>query len=72
MLTAASRRRIGSVAPEAAVEAIGERSQIRYENHGWKIYGYVILENHLHLIVQAENLIRELPRFKSYTARQLI
>jgi REP element-mobilizing transposase RayT len=44
----------------------------RQEEHGWKIYGYVILENHLHMIVQAENLALELPRFKSYTARQLI
>ena len=33
---------------------------------------YVILENHLHLIVQAENLPVELARFKSFTARKLI
>jgi len=44
----------------------------RQEENGWKIYGYVILENHIHLIVQAENLARELPCFKSYTARKLI
>ncbi|MDD1632591.1 MAG: transposase [Methylococcaceae bacterium] len=44
----------------------------RQEETGWKIYGYVILENHIHLIVQAENLAMELPRFKSYTARKLI
>jgi putative transposase len=44
----------------------------RQQNHDWKIYGYVILENHLHLIVQAENLSAEIANFKSYTARQLI
>lgn len=44
----------------------------RQEQLGWKIYGYVILENHLHMIVQAENLTLELPHFKSYTARKLI
>ncbi len=44
----------------------------RQEENGWKIYGYVMLENHLHMIVQAENLAVELPHFKSYTARQLI
>jgi len=44
----------------------------RQEETGWKIYGYVILENHIHLIVQAENLAMELPRFKSCTARKLI
>jgi len=39
---------------------------------GLKVYAYVILENHLHLIVQSEELNRDLARFKSYTARQLI
>jgi len=56
----------------ATVEIVLEALRYRQENIGWKIYGYVILENHLHLIVQAENLALELPRFKSYTARQLI
>jgi len=44
----------------------------RQEQGGWKVYGYVILENHLHMIIQAENLSVELPRFKSFTARKLI
>ncbi len=44
----------------------------RQENQGWRLYGYVILENHIHLIVQAENLQVDLPRFKSFTALRLI
>ncbi len=44
----------------------------RHEKMGWKIYGYVILENHLHLLMETENLTTELSSFKSYTARQLI
>ncbi|MFZ2724991.1 MAG: transposase [Methylococcaceae bacterium] len=44
----------------------------RQEYNNWKIYGYVILENHLHLIVQADDLNKEIAHFKSYTARQLI
>ena len=32
-------------------------------------YGYVILENHLHLIASAENLAKEIGDFKSFTAR---
>lgn len=44
----------------------------RQKQAGWRIYGYVILENHLHLVIQAEDLPAELPRFKSYTARKLI
>jgi REP element-mobilizing transposase RayT len=36
------------------------------------LYGYVILENHLHLIASAEDLVKEMGDFKSYTARQII
>ena len=41
-------------------------------NEGLTIYAYVILENHLHLIAQSAQLDRDIARFKSYTARQLI
>ncbi len=37
-----------------------------------KIYAYVILENHLHLIAESEGLDHDMARFKSYTAKQLI
>ena len=46
--------------------------EYRQRENGWRILAYVILENHLHMIVQSPHLKRELPRFKSYTARQLI
>jgi putative transposase len=36
------------------------------------IYGYVILENHLHWIASAEDLPKELGDFKSFTARKII
>jgi putative transposase len=36
------------------------------------LYAYVIMENHLHLIAQAEDLSTEIARFKSYTARKSI
>ena len=39
---------------------------------GMKIYAYVILENHSHLIAQSEDLERDMMRYKSYTARQII
>jgi putative transposase len=41
-------------------------------NEGLTLYAYVILENHLHLIAQSEQLDRDIARFKSYSARQLI
>jgi REP element-mobilizing transposase RayT len=36
------------------------------------IFGYVILENHLHWIASAENLAERVGQFKSYTARRII
>jgi len=39
---------------------------------GFLIYGYVILENHLHLIAKSENLSRDIQRFKAFTAREII
>ncbi|MBW6519723.1 MAG: transposase [Desulfoarculaceae bacterium] len=42
------------------------------EQAGLRLYGYVILENHLHLIAQAQDLNKCISSFKSFTARQLI
>jgi len=43
---------------------------LRYlTEEGLKIYAYVILENHLHLVVQSHQLDTDMARFKSYTAR---
>lgn len=42
------------------------------EHDGLRLYGYVVLENHLHFIAQAERLDRCLSRFKSFTARRII
>ncbi len=35
-------------------------------NHNLKLYGYVILENHLHWIAQFDNLPKDISRFKSF------
>lgn len=39
---------------------------------GLKVYAYVILENHLHIIAQSDQLDRDMARFKSHTARQVL
>ena len=39
---------------------------------GMKVYAYVVLENHLHLVVQSNDLGKDIARFKSYTARRII
>jgi REP element-mobilizing transposase RayT len=36
------------------------------------IYGYVILENHLHLIASSPAISKEVGDFKSFTARQIV
>jgi REP element-mobilizing transposase RayT len=46
--------------------------QYQRQNMGLKLYGYVILENHLHFIAQAPDLNKCVSSFKSYTARQII
>ncbi|NOS88813.1 MAG: transposase [Methylococcaceae bacterium] len=42
------------------------------EHAALKLYGYVILENHLHFIAQANDLNKCVHGFKSYTARQIL
>lgn len=37
-----------------------------------RIYAFVVLENHLHLIAQSSHLDRDIARFKSYSARRII
>ncbi|MHC4401681.1 MAG: transposase [Planctomycetota bacterium] len=37
-----------------------------------RLFAYVILDNHLHVIVSAPELPRVIQSFKSYTARQII
>ena len=37
-----------------------------------KVYAYVILENHLHLVMQSNDLSRDIARFKSFTSKQLL
>ena len=57
--------------PES-VQIILDSFSYMQKNEYLKIYGYVILENHLHWIAQSEDLNKEIARFKSYTAKMLI
>ena len=42
------------------------------EHEGMRLYGYVILENHLHFVAQSERLDLCVRHFKSFTARRII
>lgn len=55
-----------------SVEIIIDSLQYLQKNDNLKIYAYVILENHIHLIVQSDDLVKTMARFKAHTARTLI
>ncbi|MFP4331769.1 MAG: transposase [Campylobacterales bacterium] len=40
------------------------------QNDNLKIYAYVILENHLHLVASSDDIANSMAKFKKYTARQ--
>ena len=42
------------------------------ERNRMVIYGYVILENHLHFIASSPHLAKEIGDFKSFTARKIM
>ena len=42
------------------------------EDCNFKLYGYVILENHLHMVASSDDLNRDIKRFKAYTAKKIL
>jgi REP element-mobilizing transposase RayT len=42
------------------------------QESGFTLYGYVILENHLHMVAASSDLGRDIQRFKSWTAREIL
>jgi len=56
----------------ATTQIILDSLSYRQQNENFKLYAYVILENHLHGIIQTDNLNKAMSSFKSYTAKLLI
>ncbi|CAN5282078.1 hypothetical protein BH10PLA2_BH10PLA2_05030 [soil metagenome] len=54
------------------VEIIFESWRFQQRERGLILYGYVIMENHLHFIASGPNLSDLVRNFKSYTARQIL
>jgi REP element-mobilizing transposase RayT len=42
------------------------------QNDDFKLYAYVILENHLHIVAQSNDIAKSMAKFKRHTARELI
>jgi len=57
--------------PEAVEVVFDSWRYLRHER-GFKLFGYVILDNHLHLIASADELSAVMQSFKGFTARRLI
>jgi putative transposase len=56
----------------AAVDIVFDSWRYLTEHKRLTIFGYVIMENHLHLIASSPNLGKEIGDFKSFTARRII
>jgi putative transposase len=57
--------------PEA-VQILFDSWRYLQKNSEFRLYGYVVLENHLHLIASAPNLANAMKSFKMYTAAQIV
>ena len=57
--------------PEA-VQILFDCWRFLQQERQFNLYGYVVLENRLHLIASAPELANAVKSFKMYTARQLI
>ena len=54
------------------VQAILETWAYQQKHNSLRLYGFVVLENHLHAVAQAEDLPKVWARFKSYSAKRII
>ena len=57
--------------PEAVQIVFDSWEYLRRER-GFVLYGYVILENHLHLIASGPKLANSIKSFKMFTARKIL
>jgi putative transposase len=57
--------------PEA-VQIVLDSWRFLQKNNRLTLYGYVVMENHVHLVASADDLSKEIGDFKSFTARRII
>ena len=56
----------------ATVDVLMESFRHLQAQRGLRLYGYVVLENHMHWIASSEDLNRDIKHFKSYTAKEIV
>jgi REP element-mobilizing transposase RayT len=57
---------------QESVAIILESLKFLQEKDNLKLYAYVILENHLHMVAASDDLHKSMQSFKQYTAKQLL
>ncbi|MFP4332281.1 MAG: REP-associated tyrosine transposase [Campylobacterales bacterium] len=57
---------------QESVQIILDSLKYLQTKHNLKLYAYVILENHLHLVASSDDIAKDMARLKSYTAREMI
>jgi putative transposase len=55
-----------------SVQIIIDCLKFLQEKDNLKLYAYVILENHLHMVVSSNDLHKTMQSFKQYTAKQIL
>ena len=55
-----------------SVDILFESFRHLQQTDNLKLYAYVILENHIHIVAQSDDIAQTMAKFKRHTARQLI
>ena len=55
-----------------SVQIILDALKYLQKNDNLKLYAYVILENHLHLVVQSDDIEKTMKSFKQFTAKEIL
>jgi len=55
-----------------SVEIVIQSLKHLQEKENLKLYAYVILENHLHMVVQSDDVQKSMRHFKSFTAKEIL
>ena len=57
---------------QESVQIILDCLEFLKEKDNLKLFAYVVLENHLHLVVQSDNLAKTMESFKKFTAKKIL
>ena len=71
-MTATVNNRQPLFAYPEAVDIVLDSWRFLRTDCNFQVFGYVIMENHLHIIARSRNLGKDMQRFKSFTAKEII